>query len=121
MLKKKRLLVAHDNRKQNSYCLNRPSVSPFRICIVSPLLNHEYCIQDGNLDACFVANILREILCSRVNPDTCGQANSIGIRMRVNVGIFNLERNSCGFKGNPETCGQGLKWYGITIDTRGIS
>ena len=56
-----------------------------------------------------------------MNPDTCGQANSIGIRMRVNVGILNLERNSCGFKGNPETCEQGLKWYGITIDTRGIS
>ena len=41
----------------------------------SPVLYREYCIQDGNLDACSVANILRGVLGTRVNPDTCGLGN----------------------------------------------
>ena len=37
----------------------------------SPLLYRKYCIWDGNLDACSVANIPRGVLGTRVNPDTC--------------------------------------------------
>ena len=37
----------------------------------SLILYREYCIQDGNLDACSVANIPRGILGTRENPDTC--------------------------------------------------
>ena len=41
----------------------------------SPAVYCEYCIQDGNLDACSVANIPRGVLGTRVNPDTCGRGN----------------------------------------------
>ena len=34
-------------------------------------LYRKYCIQDGNLDACSVANIPRGILGTRKNLDTC--------------------------------------------------
>ena len=37
----------------------------------SPVLYHEYCIQDGNLNACSVANIPGGVLGTRMNPDTC--------------------------------------------------
>ena len=36
----------------------------------SPAVYCEYCIQDGNLDACSVANIPRGVLGTRGNPDT---------------------------------------------------
>ena len=36
----------------------------------SSVLYREYCIQDGDLDACSVANISRGVLTTRVNPDT---------------------------------------------------
>ena len=81
----------------------------------NPVLCREYCIQDGNLcskvfsralnstltrryDACSVASIPRGVLGTRVNPDTCGMANSIWEWIRVDVKNFELERNSCGFK-----------------------
>ena len=71
----------------------------------SPVLYRQYCIRDGNLvprfsqdrarckfcalyDASSFANIPRGVLGTRVNPDTCGRANSIWIRIRVNVEIF---------------------------------
>ena len=37
----------------------------------SPVLYREYSIQDGNVDACSVANIPRGVLGTRVNPNTC--------------------------------------------------
>ena len=37
----------------------------------SPVLYPEYCIQDGNLDACSVANIPRGVQGTRMNPDAC--------------------------------------------------
>ena len=47
----------------------------------TPVLYREYCIQDGNLNACFVANIPRGVLGTRMNPGyvsvTCGGPNSI--------------------------------------------
>ena len=36
-----------------------------------PVLYREYCIQEGNLYACSGANILRGVLDTRMNPDTC--------------------------------------------------
>ena len=51
------------------------------------------CTQDGNLvpgfsrhEACSVANILRGVLGTRVNPDTCGRAT------------FDLNPNTCGLE-----------------------
>ena len=71
----------------------------------SPVLYHEYCIQDGNLfpkffslalnsaltclyDACSVTNIPRGALGTIVNPDTCGRENSILKSIRVDVEMF---------------------------------
>ena len=36
-----------------------------------PVLYREYCIEEGNLYACSGANILRGVLDTRMNPDTC--------------------------------------------------
>ena len=49
-------------------------------------------------DACSVSNIPRGVPGTRVNPYTCEQANSICIRMRVDVEIFESGKKSCGFK-----------------------
>ena len=49
-------------------------------------------------DACSVFNIPRGVLGTRVNPYMCEQANSICIRMRVDVEIFESRKKSCGFK-----------------------
>ena len=58
----------------------------------SPVLYSEYCIQDGNLDACPVVHIPRGVLVLEwIRIDTCcGRANSIWIRIRVNAEIFNF-------------------------------
>ena len=49
-------------------------------------------------DAYSVFNIPRGVPGTRVNPYTCEQANSICIRMRVDVEIFESGKKSCGFK-----------------------
>ena len=36
----------------------------------SVVLYHEYCVQDGNLNACSVSNYPRGVLGARVKPDT---------------------------------------------------
>ena len=53
----------------------------------SPVLYREYCIQDGNLNACSVANIPRGGLGTKMNPDTC--------RLRI-TGEFDLNTDTCG-------------------------
>ena len=58
------------------------------VTISSPVLYREYCVQDGDLDAWSVANFPRGALGIRVNPDSGGQANSIWIRIRVDVEVF---------------------------------
>ena len=83
-----------------------------------PILCVNECIHDGNLvprfsqgrarckfralyDACSDANIPKRVLGTRVNPDvsyTCGRANLIWTRIRMDVKFLNPERNSCGFK-----------------------
>ena len=68
---------------------------------LSPVLYSEYCIQDGDLDACFVANIPRGVLRTRVNPDTC--------QIRVYVEIFESGKKKLRIKKYPDTCGRGLR------------
>ena len=58
----------------------------------SPVLYPEYCIQDGNLDACSVANIPRGVQGTRMNPDPCRY---------VCTGKFDL---------NTDTFGRGNFW-----------
>ena len=48
-------------------------------------------------DACSVTNVPRGVLGARVNPDTCGQANSIWKWIRMDVGIFEPGNKCCGF------------------------
>ena len=67
----------------------------------SPVLYLEYCIQDGNLDACSVTNTPREVLGTRVNPDTC--------RTRVHGQIrFESGKKKLRIQKYPDTCGLGL-------------
>ena len=84
---------------------------PVRVTRSSQFLCREYCIlnyiQDGNLDACSLANIPRRVLVIRVDPDmyrirvgyTCGWASLIWIRIRVDVEIF--ESGKIGPKHSP--------------------
>ena len=68
----------------------------------SPAVYCEYCIQDGNLDACSVANIPRGVLGTRGNPDA-RQIRVDGL-IRFEYGyvwtwkFFNPERKSWRFK-----------------------
>ena len=45
----------------------------------------------------------------RVNPDTCGRANSIWIRIRVDVEIFESAKNNLRIQKYPDTSERGLK------------
>ena len=45
----------------------------------------------------------------RVNPDTCGRANSIWIRIRVDVEIFESAKKNLWTQNYPDTSGRGLK------------
>ena len=68
----------------------------------SQVLYREYCIQDGNLNACFVANIPRGVLGTRMNPDTCRLRVHGQIRFECGYvwtwKFLNPERNSYEFK-----------------------
>ena len=44
-----------------------------------------------------------------MNPDTCGRANSIWIRIRVDVEIFESSKKNLWIKKYPHTSGRGLK------------
>ena len=44
-----------------------------------------------------------------MNPDTCGRANSIWIRIRVDVEIFESAKKNLWIKKYPHTSGRGLK------------
>ena len=46
---------------------------------------------------------------ARVNPDTCGRADSIRIRIRVDVETFQSGKKSLRIQQYPNTCGRGLK------------
>ena len=68
----------------------------------SSVLYREYCIQEGDLDACSVANIPGGVLRTPVNPDTCrirvdGQIRFASGYVRT-WKFLNPERKSCGFK-----------------------
>ena len=66
-------------------------------------------------DAYTVANIPRGVLGTRVNEsesgyvsDTCGRTNSICIRIRVDVEIFESGKKNLRIHIYPDTCGRGL-------------
>ena len=62
----------------------------------------EYCIQEGDLDPCSVANIPGGVLRTPVNPDTCRIRKDGQIRFAPGYvrtwKFLNPERKSCGFK-----------------------
>ena len=59
-------------------------------------------------NACSVANIPIRVLGTRVNPDTCGWANSIWTWIRVYVEIFESGKKKLRIQKYPNTCGRGL-------------
>ena len=65
-----------------------------------PVLCHEYCLQEGKLYACSGANILRGVLDTRMNPDTCWIRGYKQIRFEKEYvwKFLNPEGKSCGFK-----------------------
>ena len=52
--------------------------------------------------------IKRGVLDTRVNPDTCGRADSIRIRIRVDAETFQSGKKSLWIQKYPDTCGRGL-------------
>ena len=80
----------------------------------SLILYREYCIQDGNLDACSVANIPRGILGTRENPDTCRIHVDEQVLFQygyvcVDAENFESGKKNLRMKKNPDTCGRGLR------------
>ena len=77
----------------------------------SPAVYCEYCILDGNLDACSVANIPKGVLGTRVNPDT--RQIRVDGQIRFEYGYvwtwkcFNPEREKLRVQKYPDTCGGG--------------
>ena len=77
----------------------------------SPAVYCEYCILDGNLDACSVANIPKGVLATRVNPDT--RQIRVDGQIRFEYGYvwtwkcFNPEREKLRVQKYPDPCGGG--------------
>ena len=49
------------------------------------------------------------VLGTRVKPDTCGRANLIWLRIRVDVGTFESGKKKLWIQKYPDACGGGLK------------
>ena len=74
----------------------------------SSVLYREYCIQEGDLDPCSVANIPGGVLRTPVNPDTCrirvdGQIR-FPFRIRADVEISESGKKKLRLQKYPDKC-----------------